>query len=191
MGHTIVLHVVDDGFPITQEGILGSEFLCDADSINFGARKIYWQGIAIPFVQRERALIPARSQKILQFQIHSLSLAEGYVPQLQLGEGLYLGEALMTNRNGTASGVINTGDEDSTLILPAVELQEVEKTARHIPSLNEDAPLAAGDPATLGSAPEPLYIVSEDFTLFFFLPRTPSVFVDPNSSTHALCIRES
>ncbi|EFN75636.1 hypothetical protein EAI_06210, partial [Harpegnathos saltator] len=27
MGHTILLHVVDDKLPITQEGILGSDFL--------------------------------------------------------------------------------------------------------------------------------------------------------------------
>lgn len=35
MGHAISLHVVNDNFPISQEGILGSDFFRDAACINF------------------------------------------------------------------------------------------------------------------------------------------------------------
>jgi len=135
MGHPVSLHVVPDCFPIAQEGILGSDFLRDASSINLSEKYVEWQGTKIPFSSRETVVIPARAQSTFYIRVKNPQVKIGYVPRLRVCEGVYLGDAVVTNRDGRAYiRVINTSDTDRELIVPTVELQEIESISSNGPT---------------------------------------------------------
>lgn len=133
MGHPVTLHVVPNNFPIAQKGILGSDFLRDAAS-DFVRRHVEWQRIHIPFSSHETVVIPARSSATFYLQTSNSEVTTGYVPHLNIYEGVYLGNALVTNRNDKAYiRMINTNDEEHELIVPTVKLQEIEEITKQIP----------------------------------------------------------
>ncbi|KYQ46689.1 hypothetical protein ALC60_14308 [Trachymyrmex zeteki] len=79
MNHPVFLYIVPDDFPIAQEGILGSDFLRDATSINLLEKHVEWRGNRIPFSEGETITVPARSQS--NFYLRVLNKIEiGYVP---------------------------------------------------------------------------------------------------------------
>jgi len=134
MGHPVTLHVVPDNFPIAQEGILGSDFLRDASTINLSERYIEWQGTKIPFSTRETIVIPARSQAAFYLRVNNPQIKIGYVPRLRVCEGVFLGEAIVTNREGKAYiHIINSNDEDKELTVPVIDLQEIERVSDNGP----------------------------------------------------------
>jgi len=138
MGHPVALHVVPDNFPIAQEGILGSDFLRDASTINLSERYVEWQGTKIPFSSRETIIIPARSQAAFYLRVNNSQIKTGYVPRLSVCEGVFLGEAIVANREGKAYvHVINSNNEDRELTVPVIDLQEIEQ-------ISNNGPLEAG-----------------------------------------------
>lgn len=129
MGNPIALHVVHDQFPISQEGILGSDFLQGAESLNFNHRTLKWQGIEIPFARNDYITIPARSRSVCPLRVSNRDAREGYIPRIEIGKGLYLGEALITNRNGTAYvGIVNVTENEVSIPVPTVEIGEFDET---------------------------------------------------------------
>jgi len=73
-------------------------------------------------------VIPARAQLIFYLRIKNPHVKIGYVPRLRVCEGVYLGDAVMTNRGGKAYiRIVNTNEIDRELIVPTVELQEIEQ----------------------------------------------------------------
>lgn len=84
MGYPVTLQIVEDNFPITQEGILGPDFLRDATKIDFVKRLISWQNTVIPFSRRDTVTIPSRSRITIPIRIENPTLAEGYVPRIDL-----------------------------------------------------------------------------------------------------------
>ncbi|KMQ89174.1 enzymatic polyprotein endonuclease reverse [Lasius niger] len=126
MGYPLDMHVVQDNFPIPQEGILGSDFLQDASKIDFKDQSVLWQGIRVPFSQRETVVIPARSRSTFYVRVGNPDVLTGYIPRLSVCKGVYLGEAMVTNRDGRAYlYAINASDTDRELIVPTINLQEV------------------------------------------------------------------
>lgn len=127
MGYPIILHIVPDNFPIAQEGILGSDFLRDASSINLIERFVEWQGIKIPFCTRETVVIPARSHATFFLRVSNPEINIGYVPRLRVCDDVYLGDAVVTNREGKAYiRAVNTSDFDRELIVLTINLQSIE-----------------------------------------------------------------
>lgn len=134
MDSPIYFYIVPNNFPIAQEGILGAEFLRDASNMNFTESYVEWKGNKIPFTEKETIILPARSQSNLYVRLINSRVKVGYVPQIALGDGIFLGDAIATNRNGKAYiRAINTTEEDKEIIVPQVTLQEVEKIAEHGP----------------------------------------------------------
>lgn len=137
LGHSVSLYIVPDNFPIAQEGILGSDFLRDATNINLSERYIEWHQNKIPFASRETIVAPARSQTTFYLKIDNPQVDIGYVPRLDVCEGVYLGDAVVTNRRGKAYiRVINTNDIDRELIVPTIKLQEIEQISSRGPTDN-------------------------------------------------------
>lgn len=125
--HPVTLYVVPDNFAIPQEGILGTEFLQYSDGINLKEKFVNWHGIEIPFTDREVIVAPARSRSTFCVKVANPDVKIGYVPRLRAREGVYIGDAVVTNRNGKAYlGVTNTTDTDHALLVPTVELTEIE-----------------------------------------------------------------
>jgi len=134
MDHPVTLYVVPNNFPIAQEGILGSDFLRDASSINFTKRHVEWHGNRIPFSSRETIVVPARSQATFYLRVNNPHVKIGYVPRLHVCDGVYLGDAVVTNRDGKAFiRVINTNDIDRELVVPCVDLQELDSVSDKYP----------------------------------------------------------
>lgn len=127
IGYPILLHVVPDNFPIVQEGILGTVFLRGASNIDFDQQVVFWQNMQIPFAQRETVVVPARSRATFHVKVKNTDITEGYVPRLKFCAGIYAGEGVVKNRNGRAYvQAINTSEEDRELIVPTVELLEID-----------------------------------------------------------------
>jgi len=138
MGHPVTLQVVKDNFPISQEGILGSDFLRNATKIDFIKKSILWQNTIIPFTQRSTVTIPSRSRVAIPMRIANQNVSEGYVPRMHICDNVYLGNALVANRNGRAFiGAVNTGEIDKEIEIPMVQLEEVETISARRPN---DAP---------------------------------------------------
>ncbi|KAL6252043.1 hypothetical protein P5V15_015024 [Pogonomyrmex californicus] len=70
LGYKIKMHAVPNNFPIVQEGILESDFLCDNATIDFPRKLLLWQ--EIPFnttrssFQLDRELPSISTSKILK-----------------------------------------------------------------------------------------------------------------------------
>jgi len=122
----ITLHVVPDDFPISQDGILGSKFLQNMGRINFVEQTVDWRNASFPFSEREQETIqiPARSNKVLFVKVAEITT--GYVPRLQINSDVYLGDAVVTNRDGKAYlRAFNTGCND-TFQIPSIKLEEID-----------------------------------------------------------------
>jgi len=92
---------------------------------------VIWHDIKIPCTAQDSVVIPARSSKVFYVKVKNQEVKTGLVPRLDLGEGLYAGDAIVTNRNGRAYiKITNTHDVDKTTIAaPEVELEAIEEIA--------------------------------------------------------------
>lgn len=132
MGYPITFHVVPNNFPIAQEGILGFDFLRDVTKIDYQEKCIHWQGIPIPFALQDTIVVPRRSSATLCLRVINTEISEGYIPRLSVGKGIYLGDSIVTNRDGkVCTRIINTNDFDFQFSTPTIELQEIEKISNH------------------------------------------------------------
>jgi hypothetical protein len=125
-GYPVTLHVVPDNFPIPQDGILGSEFLRGADFLDFVGKRVSWQGIDIPFLDQDYITLPARSRSAFYIKVANAHVHAGYVPRLEACEGIYLGNAVVTNHGGRAyMYAINTPNEDYLAIVPTIDMNSI------------------------------------------------------------------
>jgi len=82
-------------------------------------------------------VIPARSAKVFYVKVNP-EVKTGLVPRLDLGEELYAGDKIVTNRNGRAYiKITNTHDADKTIAAPEVELEAIEEIAPN-PEISKD-----------------------------------------------------
>lgn len=128
MGYPVHLHVVPNNFPIMQEGILGYNLLQGATKIDFGQRAIQWQGMTFPFATRVTIVISAKTRSMFYVKIKNPNISVRYIPRLNVCKDVYVGKAIVSNRNGKAYvQAINTSNVDRELVVPTIELQEVDK----------------------------------------------------------------
>ncbi|KAL6427141.1 hypothetical protein ACFW04_008643 [Cataglyphis niger] len=129
LGFGIRLHVVNNNFPISQDGILRAEFLRDASCINFSENCVFWQGLRVPFDYGQNIItIPARTRTVIPLRVSNPDVKESYIPRINLHEDVHLGDVVVTNRGGIAYvGIVNTSEKARIIATPTVELQEIEK----------------------------------------------------------------
>lgn len=153
-GHAVTFHVVNEDFPIPQDGILGADFLSGAGTINFINQTTDWHGHTFPFTQREVLRIPARSRAVSHVRILNHEAEDGYIPRLNVHEGVYLGNAVVKNRNGKAYlYAINTTPHDVEIPVPAVKLERIDAISKSIPKSSESSSKPIQTPALgLGSS---------------------------------------
>jgi len=133
LGHRLRFQVVNNNFPIPQDGILGSDFLRDASKIDFLKGTVVWQGLSIPLNQK-RTFIPARTRTVLPLRVSNPNVETGFVPRIHVNEDVYLGDAVVTSRDGKAYvGIINTSEKNLKMTIPTVELQEIEAYSTSYP----------------------------------------------------------
>lgn len=95
--------------------------------IDFVQKILTWRDITIPFTQRNTVIVPPRSRLTIPVRIVNSELSEGYVPRINICENVYLGSALVANRDGRALiSVINAREIDQEIEIPIIQLEEVE-----------------------------------------------------------------
>ncbi|KAL6268413.1 hypothetical protein P5V15_001548 [Pogonomyrmex californicus] len=129
---------MEDDFPISQHGILGSDFFKQFQvNVNYQENQLEWNGIIIPFAlkeeQEEEFTIPARSISQMHIRVANSELKEGYVPRLIVTDGIYLDNALVIVRDDKAYlQVINTNEEEESVSIPTIEIYEFETNDKEI-----------------------------------------------------------
>jgi len=132
LGCPVVFHLVENDFPIPQNGILGSDFFKQFQvNVNYQQNCLEWEDINIPFEPREdneeTLIIPGRAISQMHIKIANPELKEGYVPRLNVIEGIYLGNALVTVRDKKEYlQVINTNEKDHEIYVPTIKIYEFE-----------------------------------------------------------------
>lgn len=128
-GHPVRFQVVSNDFPFPQNGILGSEFLRqNSVSIDYRDKYVKWGNIYIRFDEEERIQIKPRSVTPFYVRIGNPEARVGHVPTLQICEGVYAGNAVVTNDKGRAYlRVFNTTEIDFDLIVPTIRLEEFDQ----------------------------------------------------------------
>jgi len=76
---------------------------------------------------RDSIVTPARSISTSYVKISNPEIKTGLISRLHLGEGIYGGDVLVTNRNGIAYiKITNTRETDERVMIPLVKLEEFE-----------------------------------------------------------------
>ena len=140
-GKNRLFHVVENKLPIVANGILGADY-CEADKreISFYHRTIVTDHNPmrpIPFLnpgplkegsQRDRNItapsaskmpktrvycLSARTRQVVPVEVTNPDIREGYLPLLDAGDDLFIGNALVSVKNGYCHVLaINTSSED-------------------------------------------------------------------------------
>ena len=128
-GIDTLFHVVPDDFPIRQDGILGTEFFKNhRATIDYPRASLVVNGTSYYFHNDETIIIPARTRKQIFIRIANPKMKSGYIPKLNAGPQVYLGNAVVSNRRGVAYlYAINSSDEDIELAIPTVKLYPYEE----------------------------------------------------------------
>ena len=97
-------HIVPLSFPISEDGILGTPFLKKHNAIvNFETDRLQIGEVDFPFVHHGTICLPARTKKLVKIQLLNRKLKEGYIRRIQCGPGIFAGESLVFNDEGSAT----------------------------------------------------------------------------------------
>ncbi|CAK9809081.1 hypothetical protein ANTQUA_LOCUS5872 [Anthophora quadrimaculata] len=136
----ILFHVVSDDFPIETDGILGSEFCNHEVDILYSKNRLVWNNIQIPFANVPDIIIPPRSSKCIAINVREKHPGVGIIPRIDVAPGVYLGEALVSNRQGKAyTRAFNTTERRIKIPTPTAALEEVSLAGYDKPKVNRDA----------------------------------------------------
>lgn len=124
------LQVVPDNFPIKQDGLVGLPF-CRRNKINIlfnhdsGEEGMMIKDKFVPFANKPNSFrIPARSKLRVTIALKETDKKFGYIRRIDMGPGVYGGEALVRNIGGYAQlYVVNSNPENLEIALPGVELE--------------------------------------------------------------------
>ena len=91
---------------------------------------------ATPFLNHDTIYLPSRTKTLVQITVQNPTRQAGYVPRIQTGPGIFIGECLVTNRDGKASlFAINSTAEDVQVIMPPIILEPYDSTIKPVRTL--------------------------------------------------------
>lgn len=127
LGRFTEFHIIPDDFVVfPQDGILGTAFFeLHKAVIDYKNKRVRCENLSIPF--KEKVTITVRPRSVTPFYviIANPELIVGYFPRFEIEEGVYLGDAAVTNRDGKAHlPIFNTTDNEYELQVPIIELEE-------------------------------------------------------------------
>lgn len=127
----IKFHIVDDSFPIQQSGILGVEFLRKQDAVltfkNYLPGNLSFGRDKINFVESPSFDLPPRTKKLLTIPVIDNKVETGYIEKINVGPGVFLGEALAQSYNGFVKiFAINTTTDHVNITIPPIKLEKFE-----------------------------------------------------------------
>ena len=127
LGYPTIFNIIPKGVPVDEDGVLGSEFFVDNNvKINYATKCLEVNESQYPFTSRNTIILPERSISDINLIIENSEIKTGYIPQLSVGQGIFLGNAFVTNNVGKAYVKIAQTEPVETQI-PKVTLQEFEE----------------------------------------------------------------
>ena len=87
---------------------------------------------------RETILVPARTISDFYVKIKSSEQKQRFIPQLHLCNGLYLGNAIVSNNNKAYMKIFNTNTQPQRFTIPTVELIDFEELSIHEKTINHN-----------------------------------------------------
>ncbi|XP_011860867.1 PREDICTED: uncharacterized protein LOC105558005 [Vollenhovia emeryi] len=126
LGQQVLFHVIADSIAFPHDGIIGTPFFKNYGAIiNYKRKCLIYDDTTIPFIRIERVYLTERSVTPFYVNILNSEVQEGYLPRCNIPEKVYLGEAIVTNKNGKAClPIFNTSEEKIEVLIPSEELQE-------------------------------------------------------------------
>ncbi|KYN50265.1 hypothetical protein ALC62_07830, partial [Cyphomyrmex costatus] len=113
----VLFHVVSDEFPIGADAIIGTEFFRNHKvTIDYLRECLVTKGIAYYFQNDETVQVPARTRKQMYVHVADPEIQYGYILSLDAGPQVYLGNAVVSNRQGKAHLYIVNTDEDINIL---------------------------------------------------------------------------
>ena len=127
------LNIIPNEVPIEHDGILGTEFFRNNNAkINYAEKQLEINNEVYPFEMQETILVPARRISGFYVNMKNSEQRQGFIPQLHLCNGVYLGNAIVSNHNNKAyMKIFNTNTQPQRLIIPTVELIDFEEVSIH------------------------------------------------------------
>jgi len=82
LGCPVAFHLVENDFPIPQNGILDSDFFKKFHAkVDYEQNQLEWNNVCIPFEEKEEIFtIPPRTISQMYIKVANPELKEGYVP---------------------------------------------------------------------------------------------------------------
>ena len=128
-GTSCSFQVVPDELPLPVDGIVGIPFLKDA-SIHLKEKQIYHPLGTFSFSPEQKKVtvhMNSRTKQLITLPVTNPDIKEGYLPIVNLGPGIYLGEVLVkVKENNVTLFCIITTTRKVQLTLPPLKLEEFE-----------------------------------------------------------------
>lgn len=142
----VVFHLIDENFPLRQDGIIGSGFLSENNGlIDFTNKELLVGMEKFHFNNKPRnvkVMLAARTKKLVNLEVLNKDKKEGYVENIDIGPGIFAGKCLTTIKDGKCSiFVINTNNFDVEASIPPIEVDdflELPKAERSIKMSEEE-----------------------------------------------------
>jgi len=146
---THIFHIVGDGIRIPYDEILGEDFFISKRArIDYKNREIVMGNVNLKFddkflsderVREGSIVLKARCETVVKVPTNSEQLKTGLISKTELLPGVIIAETLTVVRDGGClTSILNMNDEEVSLPLPVVELEECEgefnNTDRHVHS---------------------------------------------------------
>lgn len=119
-------HLVPNGIPKNIDGMLGAPFFREGAVIDFKREQIAKDDEKIPFISSHEHLIEARKNACIAVKCYGADI--GYIRRRNISKDVYLGDCVVTNRNGMAIlRCVSASAEVANFSLPALEVEEIEE----------------------------------------------------------------
>ena len=84
-------------------------------------------------LRKELFFTEARTKTLIKITIQNSTPSSDYIPKINAGPGIYMGECLVTNKNGKASVfAINSTSGDVNVIIPPLTLESYDSTIKSV-----------------------------------------------------------
>jgi len=103
LGKETEFHLIPNDAPFLQDGILGIGFLRAHNAVlDFKNKRLLYDDSSIPFTETEYITLKPRSVTPFYVYVTNPELKTGYIPLNKTVDGIYFGEAIVTNTGGKA-----------------------------------------------------------------------------------------
>lgn len=123
-----LFQIVPNDFPNSQFGIIGTSFLRQHQAtLNFADITLNLNSANYDN-SPVKIKLPARTKLIVDIPIKPTHLTTGYLNKIDIGLGIFLGEALVSKKGNLAKCfIINSTNLDTEISLPPIDLENIEE----------------------------------------------------------------